>query len=35
LDYPGLVVHLFLEDQRINYDLETLWSDSSEILNIL
>ncbi|MCH2673147.1 MAG: ribosome silencing factor [Dehalococcoidia bacterium] len=35
LDYPGLVIHLFLEDQRNNYDLEGLWSDSYEILNIL
>ena len=35
LDSPGLVIHLFLEDQRNNYDLEGLWSDSYEILNIL
>ncbi|NCG35071.1 MAG: ribosome silencing factor [Dehalococcoidales bacterium] len=35
LDYPGIVIHLFLEDQRNNYDLEGLWSKSSEILRIL
>jgi len=35
LDFPGLVIHLFLEDQRENYDLESLWSKSSEILRIL
>jgi len=35
LDYPGLVIHLFLENQRNNYDLEGLWSNSSEILRIL
>ena len=35
LDFHGLVIHLFLEDQRENYDLESLWSKSSEILRIL
>jgi len=35
LDFPGLVIHLFLEGQRDNYDLESLWSKSSEILRIL
>ena len=35
LDFPGIVIHLFLEDQRENYDLESLWSKSSEILRIL
>lgn len=35
LDFPGLVIHLFLDDQREKYDLESLWSKSSEILRIL
>ena len=35
LDFPGLVIHLFLEDQREKYNLESLWSQSSEILRIL
>ena len=35
LDFPDLVIHLFLEDQRENYDLESLWSKSAEILRIL
>ena len=35
LDFPDLLIHLFLENQRENYDLESLWSKSSEILRIL
>lgn len=35
LDFPGLLIHLFLEDQREKYDLESLWSKSAEILRIL
>ena len=34
LDFPDLLIHLFLENQRENYDLESLWSKSSEILRI-
>ncbi len=31
LDYGDLVVHLFLEDSRMFYSLERLWSDATEV----
>ena len=31
LDYGDVVVHLFLEDSRMFYSLERLWSDATEV----
>ena len=31
LDFNGLVVHLFLKDQREFYDLDRVWADASDI----
>ena len=31
LDYVDVVIHLFNEDQRAYYDLETLWGDSPTV----
>lgn len=31
LDYGDIVVHIFLEDSRMFYSLERLWSDATEI----
>lgn len=31
LDYGDMVVHIFLEDSRMFYSLERLWSDATEI----
>ena len=31
LDYVDVVIHLFNEDQRAYYDLETLWGDSPSV----
>ena len=34
LDYFGLNVHILLNDKRIVYDLESLWSSAKEIVRI-
>lgn len=31
LDYGDIVVHLFLEDSRMFYSLERLWSDATKV----
>ena len=31
LDFNGLVVHLFLKEQREFYDLDRVWADASDI----
>ena len=31
LDYSGVVIHIFTEDQREYYNLERLWEDGKEI----
>ena len=35
LDYGSVIIHLFDDETRDYYDLESLWSKSSEILRIL
>lgn len=35
LDYGGVVVHLFLEEQRDYYNLERIWSSASQVVRIL
>ena len=30
-DYGDVVLHLFMEDQRHSYDLESLWSDAPQL----
>ncbi len=32
MDYSDVVVHLFLEEKRQYYDLETLWSNEASVL---
>ncbi|WP_076791892.1 ribosome silencing factor [Chlorobium sp. KB01] len=32
LDYVDVVVHIFMEDERRFYDLESLWSDAPSVL---
>lgn len=34
IDFPGIVVHLFVQRARRFYDLETLWSAATEVLRI-
>ncbi|MDG1990095.1 MAG: ribosome silencing factor [Dehalococcoidia bacterium] len=34
LDVAGVVIHLFTQEARSFYDLETLWSDAKTILRI-
>lgn len=31
LDYPGVIVHIFLSDKREYYGLENLWSDAPRL----
>ena len=34
LDVAGIVIHLFTQEARVFYDLETLWSDAKTVLRI-
>lgn len=34
IDFPGIVVHLFIQRARRFYDLEGLWSAATEVLRI-
>jgi ribosome-associated protein len=34
VDVAGVVVHLFSEEQRERYDLETLWSHAREVVRV-
>ncbi|GAB4340758.1 MAG: hypothetical protein Kow00117_21080 [Phototrophicales bacterium] len=32
MDYSSIIVHLFMEEKRQYYDLESLWQDESSVL---
>lgn len=34
LDVAGVVIHLFTQEARVFYDLETLWSDAKTVLRV-
>jgi ribosome-associated protein len=34
MDYGNIVVHLFIEEKRRYYDLETLWQDAQVLVSI-
>ncbi len=33
-DFGDVILHIFSEDQRINYDLEDLWSEGKVLLHL-